>query len=123
VSGPTLQKLSFRGGVWEGRLCGLTPGLTPDITVSADSAKLAGVRVVPEGSEAWLLSVPIPSETLGDGIAVFLVTDTRTGAQLGEIVVAVGEPAEDDLRAELGLVRAELELLKRAVRRLAASGG
>jgi hypothetical protein len=51
------------------------------------------------------------------------VTDTRTGAQLGEIVVAVGEPAEDDLRAELGLVRAELELLKRAVRRLAASGG
>ncbi|MCX7644240.1 MAG: hypothetical protein N2Z62_02960 [Rhodobacteraceae bacterium] len=119
MPGPRIEKLAFRGGLWQGRLVGLPAGQSPQVAVGAGAAKLSGVEVRPDGAGAWILSVPIPSEALGDGIAVLLVTDAASGERLGEIVLAVGEPAEDDLRAELGLLRAELELLKRAVRRLA----
>lgn len=123
MAGPSLEKLAFRGGVWKGRLTGFAAGSPPEVTVSGGGGSLPGVTLAPDGQGAWIISVPVPVESLGDGVVAFLVTDAPSGTRIGEIVIAVGTPADDDLRAELGLLRAELELLKRAVRRLAGGGG
>jgi hypothetical protein len=113
----------FRGGVWKGRLTGFAAGTPPEVTISGDGGILPGVSLAPDGQGAWIISVPIPAESLGEGIVAFVVTDAHSGTRVGEIVIAVGGAADDDLRAELGLLRAELELLKRAVRRLSGGGG
>ena len=122
MTGTRLQKLGFRAGIWEGLLSGISGKEAPRIDVMAGGAALPDVQVRGGGADGWILSVPIPPEMLLDGIAVFVVTDAGSGATLGQFALAVGEPAEDDLRVELGLLRAELDLLKRAVRRLSDKG-
>ncbi len=47
----------------------------------------------------------------------FLITETASGVRLGSFAIVTGEPLEDDIRAELDLLRAELDMLKKAFRR------
>jgi hypothetical protein len=44
------------------------------------------------------------------------------GETLAQFTLIAGEPADQDIRAELGLLRAELDLLKRAFQRHAREG-
>jgi len=46
-----------------------------------------------------------------------LVEDGKTGGKLGSFTVIAGEALGDDIRAEMDLLRAELDMLKRAFRR------
>ena len=62
-------------------------------------------------------SVPIPTALLSDGVQTFLVRDPATGATLGHFTIVTGVPLEDDIRAEIDLLRAELDMLKKAFRR------
>ena len=114
-----LVKLGFRGGVWQGRLSALGKVLRtpPAIEVSAGGVAVAGVELRPDGPGAWLLTVPVPAAALGDGIASFVVIG-HDGASLATFAIATGEPADDDLRAEVALLRAELDMIKRHFRRL-----
>ncbi|MCU0911122.1 MAG: hypothetical protein MUE98_07190 [Rhodobacteraceae bacterium] len=115
-----LEKLGYRAGVWEGRLSGVSGTDAPRLEVTAGGASVADVQIRGDGAGAWIVSIPIPAAVLGDGIAVFAVTEAgSSGLPLAQFALAVGEPADDDMRAELGLLRAELDLLKRALRRLA----
>lgn len=117
----TLAKLGFRAGVWEGRIAAPSKSAArPEIEVQAMGAPVPAAEARPDGKGAWLLVVPIPAEALGDGIATFLVFDKASGTTLASFAIAAGEPADDDLRAELALLRAELDMLKKAFRRLAA---
>ena len=117
----TLAKLGFRAGVWEGRLAGPTQSAPlPDLEVQSGGVPVPGAEFRPDGKGAWLLAVPMPAEALGDGVATFLLADKATGTALASFSVAAGEPADDDLRAEVALLRAELDMLKKAFRRLAA---
>lgn len=123
MSGVRLEKLGYRTGLWQGRLTGLPQGEAPGLEVTLyGGAILPDVAVTDDGVGGWIVSIPIPGAALGDGIAAFLVSDAASGDRLGEFALAVGEPADDDLRAELALIRAELDLLKRAVRRLSGRG-
>jgi hypothetical protein len=50
-------------------------------------------------------------------VQVFLINDAATGETLDSFTIITGEPLEDDIRAEVELLRAELDMLKRAFRR------
>lgn len=71
-----------------------------------------------EGEEStWLIRCKIPAETLSDGIQTFLICKMGEDAVLDSFSIVMGEPLADDLRAEISLLREELDMLKRAFRR------
>ena len=63
--------------------------------------------------------VPVPPDLLSEGVQTFLIR--RKGGPeepvLTHFTIITGVAMEDDLRAEFDLLRAELDMLKRAFRR------
>ena len=119
MSALTLRKIRFRSGLWEGQIDNApTSGARPQISVRFLDREVEDVTLT-EGDApgSWRLSVPIPSEAVGDGVQSFLIYDTEADVKLGDFAVVAGEPLADDLRAEVELLRAELDMLKRAFRR------
>jgi len=110
-----LVKTAIREGVWRAELHGAdTP---PNVQVIHLNTPLEGVKVSDSGAGVFTLQVPIPAELLSDGVQSFVVTDADSQARLGHFTIITGQPAGDDLRAELDLLRAELDMLKSAFRR------
>ncbi len=111
----------IRHGVWTVILD--IPGNTlPDLEVIHDGKPLPGmtISIADPVKGGWRLSVPIPAETLGDGMQIYLVRDLVSGRVIGQIPILSGDVLTGSLSAEVELLRAELEVLKRAVLRLAA---
>lgn len=112
-----LTKTRIQAGVWEGVLTGAeTP---PDIVVSHLAKPVAGatVREDPEMAGQYLVRVPIPAELLSDGVQTFVITDRASDEKLAAFSIVTGQPMDEDFRAEVELLRAELDMLKRAFRR------
>lgn len=110
----TLTATRIVAGVWEGVLTGATD---PTLEVLHAGTALDGVQVValPGETGRYAVRVPIPLALLNDGVQTFLI---RSGAEvLARFTVIMGVPMEDDVRAEIDLMRAELDMLKRAFRR------
>ncbi|TDK46845.1 hypothetical protein [Antarcticimicrobium luteum] len=119
MSDLTLTKIRLRNRRWEGRLTGAPAGgPRPEIAVTYLDTPVTGV-VLSEGPEAgsWDLIVTIPDEAVTDGVHCFVILDAASGAKLSDFAVIAGEAITDDLRAEVELLRAELDMLKRAFRR------
>ncbi len=115
-----LTKTRFFEGVWEGIVTtGNSEGSEPTIEVLHLGKALDSVSVSLDesASSRWNIRVGIPADLLGDGVHVFLIQETRSDQKLGDITIIAGEPLEDDVRAEVELLRAELDLMKRAFRR------
>ena len=111
-----LTKTRIQAGVWEGILSGAaTP---PDIVVIHNGVEIEGavLRDDPEVERQFRVSVPIPSELLSEGVQTFLIVNKADGAQLTSFSVVTGQPLDEDFRAEMELLRAELDMLKRAFR-------
>lgn len=115
MSDISLIKTRIRAGVWEGILCGATA--VPNIAVRHLEQMLKGVTVKPADGGDYTIFVPIPAQLLNDGVQTFVVQDAQTGATLASFTIITGRPLDDDLRSEIDLLRAELDLLKRAFRR------
>jgi hypothetical protein len=114
LTGWHLEGCKLRDGVWTAQLTG---GLDrPDIAVHHQGHPVHGVTVSGPGPD-WRLEVPVPAEALSDGVQILIVTDAMTGHWLGALTLIAGEVAGEDLRAEVALLRAELDMLKRAFRR------
>jgi len=109
----------LNNGVWEGVLTRLTAGEgAPDIQVLHRDRPIDGVTVSPApDAGAWGIRVPVPTYAISDGVHSFAITDASDGAQLGHFTLMAGDVLADDIRAEMELLRAELDLLKRAFRR------
>jgi hypothetical protein len=56
-------------------------------------------------------------------VQTFLVREAGSGATLGHFTIVAGVPLEADLRAEVDLLRAELDMLKKAFRRHCVESG
>lgn len=112
-----LTKTRIRAGVWEGILTGVAG--TPQLEVLLLEQPISGVTVVPaEGKPgAWAVSVPIPANVLSEGVQTFLIREAGTAETLAHFTIVTGVAMEDDVRAEIDLLRAELDMLKRAFRR------
>lgn len=123
-----LVKTRLHAGIWEGEL-----------HVSDDVEQLPHLEVThldlpvsghvldedPERSGVWFFRMAVPSELISDGVQVFVIRNLDTGDQLASFSIIAGEALADDIRAEMGLLRAELDMLKRSFRRhcLETTGG
>lgn len=112
-----LTKTKFQQGVWEGLLSG-SSGAVPkiDVTHRGERVNDVSVEVTPE-RDSFAVRVPIPPEAIADGMQTLLIADADTDEQIGVITLMAGEALADDLRVEVDLLRAELDMLKRAFRR------
>lgn len=112
-----LKQTRIHAGVWEGLLTGAEG--VPQLEVLHLERPLAGLTLSAVAGEAglWAVRVPIPAQMLADGVQTFVIRDVQSGSQLAHFTIITGAPMGEDMRAEMGLLRAELDLLKRAFRR------
>ncbi|MFK7876425.1 MAG: hypothetical protein AB8B71_11700 [Paracoccaceae bacterium] len=110
----------IRAGVWHGVLVG--GGARPDIAVRHLDQVLPDVIVDPSDL-GWNVQVPIPAGSIADGVQTFVVEDKKSGQALGDFTLIAGEVLGEDLRAEMALMRMELDMLKRVVRKQNATPG
>ncbi len=114
-----VTKTRMRNGAWEGIV--KTRGRVrtqPDIRVSHLNRLVPGVELI-EDTEAghWHLRIPIPPEAISDGVQTFVIFNGANTEKLADFTLIAGEAVADDLRVEVELLRAELDMLKRAFRR------
>ncbi len=113
----TLTHTRMRHGIWEGEIEQSGSGV-PQISVTHLGTPVPDVAVTEEGDAGtWRVQVPIPAEAIADGVQVFVLTDATDGEKLGHFTLIAGEALGDDIRVEMELLRAELDMLKRAFRR------
>lgn len=114
----TLTQTRIRAGVWEGVLSdvGADP---PAIEATHQETALPDVTVTPIADRPgnFAVRVPIPADVLSEGVQTFLLRDPASGQRLAHFTIVTGVPLDQDLRAEIDLLRAELDMLKRAFRR------
>ncbi|MBS0125699.1 hypothetical protein [Thetidibacter halocola] len=124
ASGYTLTKTRFRNGMWEGLLAaGADDPREPEIAVTYHGTPVRGVTVSGAGAPGrWVLEVPVPVEAVGDGVQTFLILDMRTDTVLDSFALLGGDALSEDMQAEMALLRAELDMLKRAFRRHCLEG-
>lgn len=111
-----LTKTRLSGGIWEGILTRLDGNAEPALTVRHMDRKVKGLEVTAESAPGrWRVRLPIPREVIADGVQTLIISDGDT--ELADITLVAGEALADDIRAEVELLRAELDMLKRAFRR------
>jgi hypothetical protein len=111
----TLTQTRIASGNWEGVLTG--SGSAGALEALHDGRKLEGLSVTPIPGEAgsYRVQLPIPVTVLSEGVQTVLFQ--VGGEVLANFTLVAGVPLEEDLRAEISLLRAELDLLKTAFRR------
>ena len=115
-----LVKTRIHAGIWEGVLSGgFGTGEAPEIVVTHLEKPVNTVAVTADTDNpgTWNVKIAIPPDLLSDGVQTFVIWDAGTEEKLDSFAIVTGEPLEDDIRAELDLMRAELDLLKKAFRR------
>jgi len=112
-----LTKTRIRAGIWEGVLSGIDAA--PQLEVLLLEQPIAGVVAEPVAGRAgeWAVRVPIPADVLSEGVQTFLIREAGSDETLAHFTIITGVAMEDDMRAEVDLLRQELDMLKRAFRR------
>jgi hypothetical protein len=115
----TLTKTRLFEGFWEGVLTRSSDGnFQPALSVTHLTTPIEGVEVIEDANKgSWVVRVPIPAALIADGMQTFLIADSRSGETLASFSLLAGEALAEDVRAEMDLLRAELDMLKRAFRR------
>ncbi|MCV2893488.1 hypothetical protein [Lentibacter sp. XHP0401] len=90
---------------------------TPKLSVTLDGKPVLGVSLKAGENGTWEMIVPVPAEAVSDGIRTVLIADSETEETLAGFSLLSGEALDEDLRAEVELMRQELDMLKRAFRR------
>ena len=114
-----LSRIGVSNGVWTAVLSLPTaPADPPVIDAVHRGRKLTSVKVSDAGAPGcFRLSFEIPGGILNDGTEAILIVDAGEETVLGAITVGVDCPDTNELVDEVALLRAELDLLKRAFRR------
>lgn len=119
----------LKGGLWRGRLTH-PQGAPARITLILNGAVMAEGRMTADGEGASLVEVDLPREVLSEGMQTLLLRADagEAGAEahpdaelLARLPLLAGRPLDDDMTAEITALRAELELVKRELRRFAAN--
>ena len=121
-----LTKTRIQAGVYEGVLT--QPGKangTPQLDMRHLDKPVGQIRLIAHKGDpnAWSVKASIPSSILTDGVQAFLIVNSATGTTLDQFTIVTGQPLEDDIRAEIALLRAELDMLKIAFRRHCVESG
>lgn len=116
----TLIESRICDGIWTGLIEGVQA--RPSLELALADRVAVPVEVVRQGS-AWSARAVLPVEAMSEGLQVLAIHDRDAGAAIGQIVLQVGEAHVDDMRAEVALLRAEMDMLKRAFRRHCLDSG
>ena len=104
----------LRAGVWTGELVGIK---ADGIGVFHEGLQLDDVTFQAQPDrDSTLIPVPVPAELISDGVQTFVV-QSGDGQALISFAILAGEVLAHDLRAEIDLLRAELDMLKSAFRK------
>ena len=118
----TLTRMRLAEGVWEGLLAA-TRDTPPRLRIRHRDDLVGEPETSPAGAAGrWLVRFRLPAERLSDGVQTFVIEDAETGDALASETLIAGGAVDADIRAEVDLLRAELDLLKRAFRRHCAGG-
>lgn len=113
----TLTKAHIKQGVWHGILTKSGAG-EPKLEVTHQETIVPDVALtLDEAAGHWAVTIPIPLQAIADGVQTLIISDATTQTAIGQISLMAGEVLGDDMRVEVDLLRAELDLLKRAFRR------
>lgn len=114
-----MSKSRFFEGVWEGVIAGdADDSPTPKVEVRVHDTSVPGIAIEPlQDPGSWLLKVPVPANMIADGVHTFVISEETGGQALGDFSIIAGDAAGEDIRAEMALLRAELDMLKRSFRR------
>ncbi|MEH6785950.1 MAG: hypothetical protein V7673_01390 [Paracoccus sp. (in: a-proteobacteria)] len=114
------------GGIWRGTLTG---SLSGRLCIAHEGEVVAEARATGPDGGPWQIEVELPGSVISDGITSLLLLACEAGMApgpgapvLGRLDLRAGQPLAQDVLAEIALLRAELELMKREFRRLAAGG-
>lgn len=116
MTAPTLTRSVLTAGVWEGVIEG-DPSGEPAVEVCLGDRVLPGLKVVKTAPGTWSLSLPIPADCISDGVRTLVIRDLTDRLPIGHFTLIAGASADEDLRAEIALLRAEMDMLKQAFRR------
>lgn len=105
----------INAGVWSGAIAG-AGDTEPALTISYQGTALEGVSLTHDSDRnLWIVSVDIPRAAINDGVQSFLISHAD-GTTLGSFALMGGAVMAEDLRAEIALLRAELDMLKQSFR-------
>ncbi|WP_292286800.1 hypothetical protein [Marivita sp.] len=115
----SLSKSRFFEGVWEGVIAGdADDSPTPRVDVRVHDRAVPDVSIEPLPEPAsWRIKVPVPANMIADGVHTFVISEADLGLSLGDFSIIAGDAVGEDIRSEMALLRAELDLLKRSFRR------
>ncbi len=113
---PVLTRSTLNAGRWEGVIecCG---GTAPVFEVCLGDRALPGLSQSAAGPGSWTLSLPISGEFISEGVQTFVIREAGARVAIGHFSLIAGTPADGDLRGEVALLRAEIDMLKQAFRR------
>lgn len=121
------ESYGLKSGTWSGLL---TAANAPErVYLAYYGEPVAAAKLSPAGVGQWDVSVELPVSVLSDGIqSLLLVADSgaegdapQADAQhLGHLNLMAGASLDDDIMAEVRLLRAEIDMIKREFRRLAS---
>ncbi|MTH78996.1 hypothetical protein [Paracoccus aestuariivivens] len=120
------ESLGLKSGIWEGILRRETAPAR--LVLVHMGARVGDARSTPQADGSWRVAAAIPSQRLSDGVQSFLLMEDQgedsqplqPGAMhLASLDIVAGRPLEEDTRAEMNLMRGEIDLLKRELRRIA----
>ena len=115
MSHPHFIHTAVQAGVWEGTLAG-AGSETPQLRATHDGQPLDDIALTQDAeSGAWHVRIPLPAWLMDETLQVVMIHDVQ-GHKLGHFSVLAGDLLSEDLRAEIALLRAELDMLKQAVR-------
>ena len=114
-----VTKTVLSAGVWHGQAVRSDGGdLPPKLEAWHREAPIGGLEVAPSKVDGtWDVRLTLPPEIVSDGVQTVLIRDEETGETAETVTLLAGEALAEDLRAEVDLLRAELDMLKRAFRR------
>lgn len=112
----SLIRVRLSGGRYEGLLKANAP-----IGVEAvhEGRVIAAARIDADATAPGMYRVTLdfPASVIGEGVQVIRLRGVETQRVLDRVTLMAGAPLDEDIRAELALLRDELEMLKRAFRR------
>ncbi len=112
----TLVQVRLQGGVYEGVLTApRCEGI--EALHQGKVAATADLHENPTAPGTHRVVVSLPASVLSEGVQVVSLRSVASGAILDRITLMAGNALAEDVRADIALLRDELEMLKRAFRR------
>lgn len=115
----SIHQKALQAGVWTAIVAtGSSAAPMPKIRISHHGREVSEVAVLETSVPGeWQIVFTMSAAYITEGIQTFVIEDADTGDTLESFTMIAGADLSDDIRAEVDLLRAELDMLKRAFRR------